>query len=381
MKVLATQDPAQLEPVIAAWDKLSATESHFVPGSADLRRNLREARRFSVLTAAEDGQIKAVACFIYHDGFHRFEIANRKLFDLPVREVTLYGACIPGHPDEATIRRLFNVFTSDGGFDVINIGEIIVDSPLYRAITTLGRGCVAWSIRRKIQPRWMIQMPRSFDDYLASMRPTARARIMRDHRRFERASPRFKVTLRPEEIEDFAHDAEAVSRLTYQWRIGWGFSSGQIARLKQIAGDGTFRGYLAYLDGKPCAFGWGELCNGMFSFRFTGYDPAHRYLSPGTSIILYIVRDLIENTNCRLFDFWSGSETGYKSRFANTSSRCARMQVAQIYRPYSFFIIVLDKSLNLLKNTVMDLIGVVLGNGPLRRRLNSFLRPFGVGSY
>ena len=144
----------------------------------------------------------------------------------------------------------------------------------------------------------------------------------------------------------------------------------------RLAENGILRCYIVYLRGNPCAFGWGKLSYGKFAFQQTGYDPQYRQLSPGTALMIRMIRDLIENTNCKVFDFrWGGEE--YKSRLGNVSVRYASVRVAKIYRPYSLFIILLDQTLNLAKN----LVGLIIERGPLRKQLRNARRRHGIETY
>jgi hypothetical protein len=74
-----------------------------------------------------------------------------------------------------------------------------------------------------------------------------------------------------------------------------------------------------FVENKPCAFGWGELAYKRFVFQQTGYDPDYRKLSPGTALMMRMIRDLIEHTDCEVFDFLWGGDEGYKSRLGTVS--------------------------------------------------------------
>jgi Acetyltransferase (GNAT) domain len=386
MEIVSYDKCSELGALQDAWDRLCEKELQFVPSFSELLHHLNASgAKFRVLAAKEESQIIALACFTYGIATKRYEIATRKLFDLPVqlKEISLFGSCVPGQPSEDVIRKFFQTVIDESQYDFITVGEIFIDSPLYRAIKSLPGGVVAWSASRKKQYRWMIRLPGSFDEYIASLRPTAKAHITRDSRRFERERPGFRVLQRPEDVEQFLQEAEKISRLTYQWKFGYGLHNDERTRqrLTRLAEIGTLRCYIADLQGNPCAFGWGELCHRTFAFRMTGYDPHYAKLSPGTGLIMRMIRDLIENTNCEIFDFMAGGETGYKSRLGNINLSCASMQVAQIYRPYSLLLVVLDQTINLAKNAAMGLGDAALGSGPLKQRLKSALRLFGVGTY
>lgn len=383
MQIVSLNNGRDLDALEDDWNRLCEPELQFVPSFSQLRDQLRaDGSKYRLLVAIDNSEVKAIACFLYKDAIKRFEVATRRLFDLSVREVSLFGACIPGQPDEELIRRFFRNIVDGGDFDLVSLGDILVDSPLYKAITSL-RGIVAWRIMRSSQLRWMIRLPRTFDEYFGSLRDTARKHIGRDFRRFERQQPELRVINRPEEVEAFLCDAEKVSRLTYQWNLGYRVCNDETTRhwFTGMAENGVLRCYLVYIGGRPCAFGWGELAHRTFSFRATGYDPEYRSLSVGTGLMLRMARDLIENTNCQVFDFWGGSDSGYKSRLGNLSPACARMQLAQIHRPYPMMLATIDVALNIVKQAIMGVVEKIAGHGALKRRIKSALRPFGVGSY
>ena len=384
MEIESYTDCSELNAIEDAWDRLSERELQFVPSFSELRHQLRASdRKFRICVATDNSQVIAIACFIYRRTIKRYEIATRKLFDLPVKEVSLFGSCVLGQPNEDVIRKFLWIIVEASGFDLINVGEVFIGSALHKAISDLHHGFVAWRIMRTKQLRWLIRLPGSFDDYLASLRATVKVRISRDCRRFEREAPEFRIMQRPEEVETFLRDAEKVSRLTYQWNLGYRVCNDESTRQQfmRLAKSETLRCYVAYLRGEPCAFGWGELSHRTFGFQATGYDPQYRTLSPGTALIMRMIRDLIENTNCEVFDFLAGGETGYKSRLGTLSLSCARMQVAQIYRPYSFALVALDQTINVTKNFIINLGELILGHGALKQRLKSALRPYGIGTY
>jgi Acetyltransferase (GNAT) domain len=380
MDIASYNNCSELDSLEGIWERLSELELQFVPSFAELRHQLENGgSKFRILVATDNSRVRAIACFIYWNGKRSYEIATRTLFALPIKEASLFGACVPGQPDENVIRRLFQVVIEEANFDLINVGEVFVGSPLYKAITSLHDGVIAWRIARKERHWWLIQMPGSFDEYVASLPERTRRHITRDCRKFEIEAPDFRVIQLPDEVEIFLRDAERISRLTYQWKLGCGLRNDEDTRerLIRLAKNGALRCYIVYLSGNPCAFGWGELSHRTFVFQVTGYDPRYRKLSPGTALIMRMIRDLIQNTECEVFDFKWGSEEGYKSRLGNFSLACVPMQVAQIYRPYSLLIIVLDQMLTLFKK----LAGSIIEQGPLKQRLRTTLRRYGVGTF
>jgi hypothetical protein len=369
----------ELDAIEAAWDRLCEQELQFVPSFAELLHQLEDGSRFRILAAIENSQIVAIACFIYSTTTKSYKIAARTLFQLPIRELFLFGSCVLGKPSEDVIRIFFRTVTEASDFDLINVGEIFVDSPLYRAMTGLDNGLSAWRVARKNRLWWLIRLPDSFDEYVAALPKSTSAHITRDYRYCERQGVDFQVMLRPEDVETFLAEAEKISRLTYQWTLGLGTRNDEPTRqrLIRLAKGGILRCYIVYLRGEPCAFGWGELSHGTFVFQRTGYDPRQRKFSPGTTLIMRMIRDLIENTDCEVFDFMWGGDDGYKSRLGNVSFECVHVEAAQIHRPFPLLIAALDQLVLLPKR----LMGVLIERHAHRQRFKTLLRRCGIGTF
>ena len=383
MEIVSYSNCLELDSLANAWGRLSEKELIFIPSFSELRYRLGAGgSKFRILVARDNSQIVAIACFVYTTAIRSYGIAARKLFDLRTKEVSLFGSCVLGQPSENVIRKFFQLIIEGSDVDVIDVGHIFIDAPLYNAITSLPKGIIAWTERKK-QIRWLIRLPGSFDEYAASLRATTRAAVASERRKLERESSSFHVMQRPEEVENFLRDAEKISRLSYQWKLGYGLYNDDNTRRRfaRLAKDGTLRCYILYLHGQPCAFSWGELNHRKFVWDTTGYDPHCRKLSPGTALLMWMIRDLVENTNCEIFDFKWGSEEGYKSEFATLNFSCARMYVAQIYNPYSLLIITLDKILNSLKNLAEKLLFRIFARGAIKQRLRSAMRRYGIATY
>ena len=89
---------------------------------------------------------------------------------------------------------------------------------------------------------------------------------------------------------------------------------------------------------------------------------------------MWAIRDLIEQTNCKLFDFGAGGDaTGYKSTFGNFSFTCRDVEMGSWSNPYSVAIMALQEGLNLSKNIATWF----FGQGNLTRRIKKAIRRYG----
>ena len=89
---------------------------------------------------------------------------------------------------------------------------------------------------------------------------------------------------------------------------------------------------------------------------------------------MWAIRDLIEQTNCSLFESGSGGDAlGYKSTFGILSFACSDVEIGRWGKPYSVAIMALQGGLNLAK----DFANQTLGQGTIRRRAKKAIRKYG----
>jgi CelD/BcsL family acetyltransferase involved in cellulose biosynthesis len=79
-------------------------------------------------------------------------------------------------------------------------------------------------------------------------------------------------------------------------------------------------GYILRINGQACAFIHGTLNHGVYNYGVPGFLVEYANWSPGKVLLILAIKDLIEKTNCRLFDFGGGGDdVGYKSKLGNVS--------------------------------------------------------------
>ena len=169
----------------------------------------------------------------------------------------------------------------------------------------------------------------SFTKYLANFSSNTRNRMKRQLRYFASHSGGkvdFRSYASPDEIIEFREHAIAVSRLSYQSRMGWGFPETDDfrAQLRDEAQNGRARGYLLMQRDGPVAFGLCRADGDVLTYVIIGYDPKFAKFSPGTILLLRIIEDLFTEQRFRLFDL-GGHGTDFKAFHATGSVDYARV--------------------------------------------------------
>jgi SAM-dependent methyltransferase len=163
----------------------------------------------------------------------------------------------------------------------------------------------------------------SFADYLNRFSSNTRNRLKRQLRQLiqHAAGPVDVLSYTsPHEISEFREHAIAVSRVSYQDKIGWGFPESEEYKLHLIseAAKGRLRGYILMAAGKPISYGLCRTETDIITYLIIGYDPEYRQFSPGTILLLRIVEALFAEHRFRRFDL-GGHAADYKAFHATGS--------------------------------------------------------------
>jgi hypothetical protein len=153
MEILDYRNAADLEALEDAWERLCAQSPRFVPHLSVLN-----GCRFRLLVGVENDNIVCMACFVYSNWKKSFSVAERRLFDLPVKIVSLLGSCILGEVGEDAIAKFLTMIINESHFDLRDLGEIIIHSPLHNAVVRLG-GTIASRVSRHNATHWLIKLP------------------------------------------------------------------------------------------------------------------------------------------------------------------------------------------------------------------------------
>ena len=118
----------------------------------------------------------------------------------------------------------------------------------------------------------------SFADYLRRFSSNTRNRLKRQLRHLiRRAGGPVDVLsyTSPHEISEFRQHAIAVSRVSYQSKIGWGFPESEEYKIHLIseATKGRLRGYILMAAGKPISYGMCRTEADIITYLIIGYDP------------------------------------------------------------------------------------------------------------
>ena len=168
-----------------------------------------------------------------------------------------------------------------------------------------------------------LELPPSFEEFVASRSSNTRWRIRRDARRLaETFGDRLRVEIvrDPSGLDRLVRDADIVARATYQRALGAGFSDTPEQRALAAVGleHGWVRGYLLRLREEPIAYWLCSTYRDTILIRTAGYDPRHSELRVGLFLLMRVIEDAIADPALHRLDFGPG-DAAYKQQFSNES--------------------------------------------------------------
>jgi hypothetical protein len=242
-----------------------------------------------------------------------------------VRALTVSYGGVLGREDEKAADAVVGEIVSAlgrGEADVARLRNLKVGSPLHRTARSrpglLSRDPLARPTRH-----WRARLSGSYDEYVGRRSAKTRANLRRYGRKFEAAFPD-AIELRsfrdPADLDRLLEDTRAVYEGTYHRALGVGFSDSGIEReVTTLAlARGWLRGFVLYVNEKPCAFWHGIRYGRVFSTGPTGYDPAFGTHRVGTYVLGRMVEELCREEGLEWIDFGFG-DAEYKQHFGDDS--------------------------------------------------------------
>lgn len=177
----------------------------------------------------------------------------------------------------------------------------------------------------------VVELPPSYDGFLAQLSPKARKNQQWQARRIEKEfCCEIRCLSQSDELDTLFSEVESIAKSTYQRGLGVGFADTPEMRnrLALAAGQGWLRAYVLYLNESPAAFWIGTLYQGTFFSDFMGYDSTHARHSPGMYLVWTVIARFFHE-NVTAVDFGLG-DAQYKEVLGN---RMFSTESAYFYAP------------------------------------------------
>lgn len=165
---------------------------------------------------------------------------------------------------------------------------------------------------------WLLQLPKTFDEFMASRSKKRRYWLNRLPRILDRDFPNEWQIVCYRSIAEaslFSEAAETIARKTYHRGLGVGFKSNDetIRRITMEAQRNQLCSYVLHIRNEPKAFWYCFRYGKTLYLAATGYDPVYRSYEIGTILLMKVFRDHC-NAETEKVDFGLG-DAEYKQRF------------------------------------------------------------------
>jgi GNAT acetyltransferase-like protein len=245
--------------------------------------------------------------------------------NLPARILCFVYGALRGNPSTENCDLLVSSVLqslSAGEADVAYMDFLRKNSDLYR-LATERPGRLSRDYVCVTQPHYAATLPATVKEYYQSLPAVGKGfnkarhkKLLKDHG----DGVKIRCFREVAELDTLVEDAEQVARTSYQRGLGVGFADTPSVRnhLRLKAERSRLRGYVLYLEGKPCAFWIGEVNQGTFGSDSLAYDAAFGKYSPGMFLICKVIEGFCEDTGEKVtaIDFGAG-HAQYKQVLSN----------------------------------------------------------------
>ena len=373
------RDCSKLESVRQMWEALGGQSPSQAASHEDYKNLLLSAGghdEMYLLALRENGHIVTLAPFVLSHGKKTYDLGSRPLFSLPVRRLSLLNDSLVGRNDSRQMRLVFDALAECNDCDLVSFDEHGLDSPFMRSL----KSALADTSWRCVNPfhktsvHWLLDLPPTIDDYMSGLSGRTRQTLRRKLVKFDKqCGGQVRLVTHPGDVDWFLAAGEKISRLTYQWKVGQRLCFDEPTRRTYLANAkaGTLRCYMLMAGEEPIAFVRGNIRDGVYNYETPGYDPGYANVSPGTVLLLRVFEDLINHTECRVFDFGIGGDyVGYKKVLGNRSYECSFLEVGKRWSPYPMLLFGIQDVLNIAKRSA----NAILRQGRVKRFLKKSLR-------
>jgi hypothetical protein len=306
-----------MRPMLEAvsWERTEADPDFFLTTAAS-----RTGTQPYAVTVGSGPGPRAAAVGLLEDVALTTRVGYRAVYGPRVRSLTALHGGVVSTDDEAAepLIRALDAALAGGAADVLSLPGLKTGSPIHAAAHAAG-GVFRRQMFTKRRLHWRLDLPTSYDEFLASLGGSTREGVRRYSKKLEKAygtDLELRVLNRPSDLERIVHDVDVVAAKTYQRALGVGFADDveHRAPLELALERGWYKVYVLYVAGDPVAFWPGHTYGRTFFIGIPGYDPAYGNYRVGTYVQMRLIADLCEDPDVDTIDYGLG-DAEYKRRF------------------------------------------------------------------
>jgi hypothetical protein len=251
-------DPAEVPALESAW---SATAGVACFTCQSFNDYVAQAGSGALrIVVAPDGT--PILPLIRESVAHKLTVGERRIGQIRFTALRIVNPWLAEGMQPVCIGSALQYALTSERVDAVAVQDVPDESIMQAALRFVKWPALHREMGRKRSLRWLIDLPDTFDQYLALLSSSTRQSVKRKLRALGKEfSVDITLVKDATEIDDFIAKGEAISRLTYQWHVGQRLVNDEAtrSRYRQLAEQGRLRCYLMSLDGVPRAFLRGTL--------------------------------------------------------------------------------------------------------------------------
>lgn len=247
-------------------------------------------------------------------------------FSIPCIEV-LGGQPLVSADVDIAARMFESIFAQCTGIQAAYFKSVSQTSEWYDLLTMAANkahGCFPHISRE--ETFHFLTLPASFEGFLQRFTKKKRYNLKRQLRLMEeayRGKLRLECITSADRVDAFLEASSTVAAVSWKQSSltsALARNAANQAVYADLAGRGLFRSYVLYDDERPVAYALGYQYGNIYHYSDIAYAESELHLSPGTVLLLLIVRNLIESTSLRQINF-GVSDADYKRQLADQHTR------------------------------------------------------------
>ncbi len=340
-QVIVARNLEEIERIRPVWEQMQSDEPYPII-NADIDRYLSIVKAKAdevepyVMLMKRNGQPATMVIGSIENCQFNIKFGYKTIFSPSLKCLSIEYGGILGQKNNGVcakaVSELMSTFRSHN-VDVIFFNHLKTNLSLYHYARTMpGFACRGHFLKH--EPHWVMDMPKSMDDFYQARTARHRNNLRRYIRRLEKqylGQIEVITYRRKDDLDKAIKAASDISAKTYQYALGSGFVDKLLVRnmLTTAARRDWLRFSVLFVDHQPCAFQAGTRYDANYFMEQIGFDPKWKDFQVGTVLFLKVLENICDDAEIELLDFGFG-DAEYKKSYG---TRCWEEASVYIFAP------------------------------------------------